>query len=100
MDGRTIACGTGSTGRKSSITTAVQLTTTSTPVKRGVLIVADSSNSVAVYVGFSSAITRDSADGTDGLPIQPGGSVTIEIDDVSKIYATAGSSSKLWWVGV
>ena len=44
------------TGRKSSIgTTALQLTTTS-HVSRGVQVIADSTNSVKVYVGIFIAV--------------------------------------------
>ena len=56
------------TGRKSSIgTSAVQLTT-STHVSRGIQVIADSTNSVIVYVGLST-VTANAADSTDGFPL-------------------------------
>lgn len=92
--------GTGpfATGRKSAITTAVQVIATAQRAVKGVTLVADSANTVAVYIGFSNAITDDDADATDGFPLYPGQSKYIAIDDASKIWATADSSSKLWWM--
>ena len=89
------------TGRKSSIgTTAVQITS-STHVSRGVQIIADSTNSVKVYVGIST-VTANSADGTDGFPLAAGESVVVPVSDPSLIYAIApsGSSSKVFFITV
>ena len=89
------------TGRKSSIgTTAVQITS-STHVSRGVQIIADSTNSVKVYVGIST-VTANSADGTDGFPLAAGESVVVPVSDPSLIYVVApsGSSSKVFFITV
>lgn len=85
------------TGRKSSITTAVQLVSTTKRASKGVTVTASTANTVPVYFGFRDTITRDSSDSTDGEPIQPGGAAFIQIDDASKIYVTAASSSKVFW---
>jgi len=81
------------TGAKSGIgTTAVQITTTSIPSVFGVLVVADDANTDKVYVG-PKGVTAGTADATDGIPLSPGESVTIEIDDANKVYVispTAG----------
>ncbi len=90
------------TGRKSSIgTTAAQLTTTHVHAKRGVQIVADSGNSVAVYIGIST-VTTDAADATDGFPLAAGESVVVPVIDPTTIYvrAASGSSSKVFFITV
>tara|TARA_R110000744_G_scaffold33039_6_gene77016 strand:- start:633 stop:929 length:297 start_codon:yes stop_codon:yes gene_type:complete len=90
------------TGRKSSIgTSAVQLTATSIHASRGVQIVADSTNSVKVYVGIST-VTADSIDATDGFPLSAGESVVIPVIDPSIIYvrAVSGTTSKVFFVTV
>ena len=90
------------TGRKSSIgTTAAQLTTTHVHAKRGVQIVADSGNSVAVYIGIST-VTTDAADATDGFPLAAGESVVVPVIDQTTIYvrAASGSSSKVFFITV
>ena len=89
------------TGRKSSIgTSAVQLTSSS-HVSRGVQVIADSTNSVIVYVGLST-VTADAADGTDGFPLSAGESIVIPVIDPSLIYvrAPSGSSSKVFFITV
>ena len=90
------------TGRKSSIgTSAAQLTTTHVHAKRGVQIVADSGNSVSVYVGIST-VTADSADATDGFPLAAGESVVVPVIAPTTIYvrAASGSSSKVFFITV
>jgi hypothetical protein len=88
------------TGRKSSIAgTALQLSTTDTPAQRGILVKADSANTVDLYVGDADTITADAADATDGWPLAPGEAVLIPIDNLNKIYAvTGGTSSKAWYL--
>ena len=88
------------TGRKSSISTsALQLTTVDAEGQRGVQITADSGNSGAVYVGETSAITADGADGTDGYPIAAGETVVIPTLRADELYVIAGSSGhKVWWM--
>ena len=89
------------TGRKSSIgTSAVQLTT-STHVSRGIQVIADSTNSVIVYVGLST-VTANAADATDGFPLAAGESIVIPVIDPSLVYvrAPSGSSSAVFFLTV
>ena len=99
-----IVGGTFSHGRKSSIgTTALQLTATSTAVRRGVLVKASNENGTnKIYVGNSSGVTADSADGTDGYELGTGEAVVIEVDDANKVYviADAGAANKVFWLGL
>ena len=90
-------------GAKSVIgTTAVQLTTVvlgeTVFLKRGVLIKAASTNTGVVYIGHTN-VTANSADLTDGMPVAAGESVTIEIDEPSKLYVIASAAGqKVYWV--
>jgi hypothetical protein len=88
-------------GRKSSISTlAVQITTTSTPCGRGVLVKAANANSGKVYVG-NSDVTNDSADGTDGFELASGEAVVVEIDNANKVYVIGSAAGqKVFWVTV
>lgn len=89
------------TGRKSSIsTTAAPLTTVDETGLRGVQIVADAGNAGTIYVGESSAITADSADGTDGYPIAAGDTVVIPTLRADELYVitSSGSTDKVWWM--
>jgi hypothetical protein len=86
-------------GRKSSIgTSAVQMTTADVPATKGVLVKASAANTGTVYVGDSSGVTADAADGTDGFPLAPGESLLIPIDNANKVYLIATAAShKVWW---
>ena len=76
-------------------TTAVQLTATSTPCKKGVLAKALSTNGDKVYVGKSGVTT-----GT-GYELTAGETVAIEVDNVNKVYAIAGAAGQVvCWIGV
>lgn len=81
-------------------TTAEALTSTSFKPQRGVLIKADSSNTGIVYVGLSD-VTAGSESTTDGIPLEAGESIEIEIDDISNLY-TIGSANnqKVYWMAV
>ncbi len=102
MASELIAGYTGKTGRKSSIsTTAVQMTTTDFSCRRGVVIKAADANTGKVYVGFSSSITNDSADATDGIELGAGQSITLEIDNANKIYVIGSAASqKVFWAAI
>ena len=61
------------------------------PLKKGVTIKGDASNGVGiVYVGRNSNITS-----SDGYPLAVNQTVTIEIDDLSKVYVI-GSAAGLY----
>lgn len=96
MSARQIASGNLVHGSKVVGGTAVQLTSTPTPLNRGVTIRADDGNSTGfIYVGASNAVTAGIASGaTDGYKLKVSESVTINIDDLSKIWLI-GSTSNL-----
>ena len=83
------------TGQVSVDTTAVQLTTTSTPLNFGIVVKADGGNTGTVYVGTSGVDT------STGYPLTAGEGIAFEIDDASKVYVVADSSGqKVYWLGV
>lgn len=86
------------TGSKSSIgTSAVQIITSSTPVKVGVTVKAADNNTGTVYIG-NSTVTAGTTDATDGFELAGGESVTIEINDVNKVYAISSTTGqKVYW---
>lgn len=80
------------TGAKSSITTtAVQITSTSTPLTYGVWVRAAEGNSGNVFVGFSSAVTHN-ADATDGYLLDAGQEVFIP-------RTAADNATDVWVIG-
>lgn len=83
------------TGRKSAIgTSAVALVSAPRPLTRGVQLRAGSANTGVVYVGASSSVTADAADGTDGFPLAAGDGVLIKVDDASKVYLIATAANQ------
>ncbi len=98
---RTITSGSLIHGSLGSIGAAAQqLTTTPTPLKRGVTVKAAVGNSTnKVYVGLST-VTADNTPATDGFELLGGDSVTIEIDDLSKIWVVGSTTGlKVFFVG-
>lgn len=97
-----ITGGSFSHGRKSGIgTSAVQLTTTSSSARNGVLVKAGADNAGRVYPGTSPNVTADSNDDTDGFELTKDGSVIIEVDDPSKIFLIASEpDQKVFWIGL
>lgn len=87
------------TGSKSAIgTSAVQIIATSTPAKIGVVVKAANSNTGTVYIGNSTGVTAGTTDATDGFELAGGESVTIDIDNVNKLYAIGSASGqKVYW---
>ena len=88
-------------GRNSDVdTTAEQLTATSVRCSRGVVVKAANSNTGTIYVG-NSDVTANSADATDGFELGAGESVTIEVDDVNKLYVIASAANQVvYWLTV
>jgi len=84
----------GGTAQLTVGTTPVAAASTPTPAKT-VVVKSSSRNSAEVCIGFGSDVSVDT-----GFCIDPGESVIIDIDDVSKIYLVAGSDSKVYllWV--
>lgn len=89
------------TGSKTTTAnTAVALVSSSTPTTRGIVIKSSNDNSLNVYVG-PSTVTPGTTSATDGFELSAGESISIPIDDVSKVYINATSSSiKVFWTMV
>lgn len=79
---------------KSSIGgTAVQLTSTSTPLTYGVQIVAAAANSGKVYIGLANTVTAGgTSDTTDGFELSAGASIFLP-----KVYVL--DASDVWLIG-
>ena len=76
-------------------TIETQLITISTPCKKGVLVKALSTNTGVVYIGKSGVAT------TSGYELTAGEAVTIEVDNVNKVFGIADTAGqKVSWVGV
>jgi hypothetical protein len=62
-------------------------------------IYADAGNADIIYVGYSSSITADSADSTDGFAIPAGGTIFIPVRQTGEIFVISGTASqKIWWM--
>jgi hypothetical protein len=88
------------TGSKSAIgTTAVQIDATSVPALSGVTIRSSVSNSATVYIG-PSTVTAGTAAATDGIPLTPGESLAMPINNINLVYAiaTAAGQEVFWMV--
>jgi|TARA_Y100001938_G_C8059752_1_gene416498 hypothetical protein len=84
------------TGSKTGIgTSAVSITTNETNARRGVQIVADSSNTVTVYIGPATVTAGTSSASTDGYPLAAGESIVVPVIEPSKIYAVTASSTAI-----
>lgn len=92
----------GLTGRRSNVSTvASQLTSDSGVVaNEGVQILVSSANSEPIYVGYSSAITCDEADSTDGFPLIAGSSLFLPCRHASEIWVKAPTQANLvlWFI--
>ena len=76
-------------------TTETQLTTVSTPCRKGVLVKAISTNTGIVYIGKTGVTT------ISGYELTAGEAVSIEIDNVNKIFAIASVAGQgVCWIGV
>jgi len=96
MSDRIITVGAIATGSLASIgATALQLTSVSRKLLRGVKVKADSANSTNfVYVGLSGVTAGIAAPTTDGYKLAVNAEVEIPIDDPSKLYVI-GSTTNL-----
>ena len=90
-----------SNGRNSDVGTAAeQVVVASTPATRYVTIKAASTNAGIVYVG-GAGVTANTVDATDGYELVAGGSITIPVDDVNKVYVIASQITQgVYWVAV
>ena len=98
-----ITAGTFYHGSLASIgATALQLTSTVTPLKRGIVVKASpgNANGTIVYVGKSTVTAGVAAPTTDGFPLSPGDSVSFETDDASKVYCIGSTTGlSVGWIG-
>tara|TARA_R110002012_G_scaffold110259_1_gene254664 strand:- start:41 stop:334 length:294 start_codon:yes stop_codon:yes gene_type:complete len=90
------------TGSKTGIeTTAVAITDTDLHCKRGIQIVADSSNSNSLYIGNDSSVTAGTAEATDGYPLAAGESIVLPVTDPNTVFAIGpAGTGKLFFVSV
>jgi hypothetical protein len=61
-------------------------------VKNGIIVEAMSTNSASLYVGASGVTTAT------GYELQPGGSTSLAIDDIAKVYAIGTSGDKVCFI--
>lgn len=89
------------TGSKTTVAnTAVPLTSGSIPTTKGVVVKSANANSENVYIG-PSTVTPGTASSTDGFELFAGESLTIPVDDVSKVYVSSTfSGMKVFWTMV
>ena len=96
-----VTSGIAKTGAKSSIgTTALQLTGISIKCVFGVLIKAASTNTGIVYAGLA-GVTAGTADATDGMELEAGDAVLIEVDNADKVWVIGSAADqKVFWAAV
>jgi hypothetical protein len=81
-------------------TTPIKLTEEYEELDRGLVIKADPDNTAPVYVGRE-GLSAGEVEELCGYPLFPGDTVTIEIEDASKIYVVAASGTqKVYWLGI
>ena len=74
---------------------AVPLKKVSFPLQQGVTVKADNDNSGTIYVG------KEHVTPSGGFRLEPGEAVTIEIDDLAKVFAIGSvDSQNIHWMGV
>ena len=71
-----------------------------TVVNKGVQIIASIGNDATLYVGYSDALTADSADATDGFPLSPGAAIFVPCRHPSDVFirSASGSNQKVWFI--
>lgn len=76
--------------------TAVQLTSTSRQILRGLTVKALAGNSGIVYVGTSSAVTT-----ANGYQLSAGNSCILPVQDQSQVWiiSDSGTNSVCWYAG-
>ena len=103
MNGYMAAQSAFSTGSKGNVNqTASQLNSSSTVSKKGVFIMADSSNSGKIYFGGANTVTAGTNSSTDGIPLSGGDNAFIPVDNVNKVYLITGESSNqsVFWMSI
>lgn len=95
-----IVFGALTTGSKSSIgTSAVQISSTSVVASSGITIRSALANSATIYIG-PSGVTANTAAATDGIPLNPGESISMPLNNLNLLYviATATGQEIFWMV--
>ena len=64
-----------------------------TVVKKGVLVVADPNNATTVYLGRK-VVTANNAVETGGIPLPPGASLFVPIEDLTALFVISGSTAQ------
>lgn len=93
----------GFTRRKSDVSaTPTQLTPVDETCNTGVQVLASPDNAETIYVGYSSAITANEDDLTDGFPLVPGAAFFFPCRHPGQIWvrSTAVGSQVVWYLGV
>jgi len=81
-------------------TASTSITATSTPLYNGVTIKAANANTGTVYVG-NIDVTAGTATSTDGFELGAGESMTIEVNDLNKIYLIGSAAGqKVFWLAL
>ena len=95
------ASGVFQSGQNNDIDTAAEkLTAGGSKCAFGVLVKAHKDNAGIVYVG-PKGVTADTVPATDGLPLEAGEAVFIEIDAPYKVYVIASIvNQKAFWLAV
>lgn len=93
------------TGHKTVGATAVQLTEQSFQAEKGILLRCPGTddtvpNTDPVWVAQTPNVTSDST-GTGGFPIAPGESVSLPVNDPSKLYVISTAAAQtIAWMGI
>lgn len=83
---------TGETGRKSSISdTPVRLTEIDLKADVGIQVLSDKNNGGQLWLGIRDDITVDTADATDGFPIDPGQGLLMPVRNIRDIFVVSPS---------
>jgi hypothetical protein len=93
-------------GHKTVGTSAVQLTTVSVEMEKGLLLRAPGStdpvpNTAPIWVGINEGVTADSNQGSGGMPLVPGASITIPASLANDLWVISTAVSQdIAWMGV
>ena len=74
-------------------TSAVPLAAETVTIHKGILVVADPNNATTVFLGRK-AVTADNAVATGGIPLPPGASLFVPIEDLTALYVVSGSAAQ------
>ena len=94
-----IVFGALTTGSKSSIgTSAVQISSTSVVASSGVTLRSALANSATIYIG-PSTVTANTAAATNGIPLNPGESINMPLNNLNLLYAIAtATGQEIFWM--